>query len=102
MFNGDYRINITEITQDDNLIENTNRFVLIDTNKYPVILDYDLRFGLLNRNEKIGKLGRRFNGYIRSRTIIMEGYSLTFNGFGENIKESWGIYKKKINLIRNK
>ena len=89
-----YRINVGRITSnsdDEHLLKNTKRFVLVHEQKYPLILDYDMKFGLLEPDEIIGDFGCRFGGYLGGRDVIMEGYSISFNSYGKIIKEDYGI-----------
>jgi len=73
-------------------VKNTNRFILINKKKYPLILDYDTIFSTYKPN-KIGEYGHR-DGTIMKHLIIYEGYNITFNKNGECLQEDFGIYQK--------
>lgn len=73
--------------------KNTNRFILINEHKYPLIFDYDTRFSTSEPN-KIGKYGHR-EGTIMRHLIIYEGYNITFRENGEYVEENFGLYIEK-------
>jgi hypothetical protein len=72
---------------------NTNRFILINDEKYPLILDYDSMFGTSKPNE-VGEFGKRDDGFVWRSLFIYEGYNITFNKTGRYVSEDWGIYRK--------
>lgn len=92
--NGGYRLSASDGNDGFLLIEKTNRFILINTNKYPLLLNYDIRFASYKK-DAVGSFGNRFNGLIPNNHVIYEGYSISFDAFGEYIKEDWGISRKK-------
>ena len=49
----------------------TNRFLLAGENTYPILLDYDFRYGTTTPLEKIGKSGER-EGCIKRTAIILD------------------------------
>jgi len=88
-----YRIFPANLTEMNKWAYKTNRFILINKNKYPLVFDYDIRFNSY-KQEEVGEFENRFDGLIKNSTIIFEGYSITFDWDGTNLKEDWGIYKK--------
>jgi hypothetical protein len=58
----------------------TNRYVVINKEKYPLLLDYDYNFST-KKPHCIGKYGER-EGNIQRTIVIHEGYSVLFNKFG--------------------
>lgn len=74
-------------------VDNTNRFVLIKDRKYPLILDYDLKFSTMKPSE-VGEYGQR-EGLILKSLFIYDGYNITFDLKGNILKEDLGIYKKE-------
>jgi hypothetical protein len=76
-------------------VNNTNRFVLINGKRYPLILDYDSLFGT-NKPKEVGEYGHR-EGFILRSLFIYEGYNITFDRAGECLSEDWGIYEKRSN-----
>lgn len=73
--------------------KNTNRFILINEHKYPLIFDYDTKFST-SKPENIGKYGHRESTIMR-HLIIYEGYNITFSENGEYIEENFGLYRKE-------
>lgn len=74
---------------------NTNRFILINKKKYPLIFDYDSLFST-NKPKEVGEYGHR-DGFILRSLFIFEGYNITFDRTGKCLSEDWGIYEKKSN-----
>ena len=70
------------------------RYILVDSIKYILRLDHDVTFASYDK-KKVGEFGNRFNGLIPNNYYIMEGYSITFDRLGRNIKEDFGIQRKK-------
>ncbi len=70
----------------------SNRYVIINTQKYPLIFDYDSKFGTTEPNS-IGSIGKR-DGQIMRGIFMSEDYSITFDGSGKILHESYGIYKR--------
>jgi len=77
----------------DNSWPYTNRFILINDKKYPLIFDYDFMFGTEKPNEA-GEFGKRDDGFVLRTLRIYEGYSIKFNKTGNYVSESLGIYRK--------
>ena len=71
----------------------TNRFVIIRDKYYPVVCDYDYIFGV-DKSDGKSMFGRR-DGNVKRMYPIYEGYSVTFDLLGNDIKEGFGIHKKK-------
>lgn len=87
-----FTIYVYEINREsDYLSKLTNRFIVINKNKYPLTLDYDSFF---STDSDIGEFGSR-DGKILKTITIFEGYNVTFDIKGKRIKEDWGIYKRK-------
>lgn len=74
-------------------INNTNRFILIKNEKYPLILDYDSLFST-NNPKDIGEYGHR-EGYVLKSLFLFDGYNITFDKEGECLFEDWGIHEKR-------
>lgn len=72
---------------------NTNRFVVIDTENFPLILDYDSMFSTKDP-DRIGEYGKR-EGQILKTTFIYDGYNIIFDKNGKYLEEDFGIYKKE-------
>ncbi|NHA06453.1 hypothetical protein G7092_21775 [Mucilaginibacter sp. HC2] len=64
----------------------TNRVLLIDEVKYPLILDYDFAFGTPKENQT-GTFGNREGNIVRSN-VLFHGYTIFFNKLGKIIKVS--------------
>jgi len=91
---GKFRITFTYKDQLNNYwTNNTNRFVLINKKKYPLIFDYDSLFST-SKPKELGEYGHREGSILRS-LFIYEGYNLTFDKTGEYILENLGIYIRK-------
>ena len=74
-------------------VYDTNRFILINDKKYPLLLDYDSMFGTSKPNEA-GAFGNRDDGFVLRTQFIYEGYSIKFTKTGRYVSESLGIYRK--------
>jgi hypothetical protein len=68
------------------LLKPTNRVLLINKNKYPLMFDYDFRFGT-PKEDQIGTFGRREGNVLRS-VLLFHGYTIYFNKLGKIIKTS--------------
>jgi hypothetical protein len=90
--NNTYTLFVGGALNSDDWHKNTNRFIMINDRSYPLIFDYDSLFGAVKKN-MIGKFGEREGNVLRSLFII-EGYNITFDKYGFEVKESWGIYKE--------
>jgi len=66
------------------LIISSNRYLLIDKEKLPLIFDYDFKFSSSDL-EHIGSFGKR-EGNIRRSEFLFHGYTLSFNSRGEVIR----------------
>jgi hypothetical protein len=64
----------------------TNRVILINKNKYPLMLDYDFIFGT-PKEKQVGSFGSREGNIVRS-TVLFHGYTIYFNKRGKIIKIS--------------
>lgn len=73
----------------------TNRFILVNNNKYPATFDYDYIFGTPTPSE-IGEFRHR-EGYIRRNFLLSEGYSIIFDKTGNYLHEDYGNAIKKGN-----
>jgi len=95
MDNEKYRIYISELNEGNkNYWQlNTNRYVILKNEKYPLYFDYDTFFSTRKPTE-IGEYGKR-EGYILKSHPIFEGYNLTFDKTGKCLLEDWGIYRKE-------
>lgn len=91
-----YRINYSSFPNDSKSknpwIDNTNRFLIVNNRKFPLIFDYDSSFST-QTNTMLGSFGER-EGNIQRAYIIFEGYSITFKRDGTIISEDYGIFKK--------
>lgn len=87
-----YKLFVTTGDKNNYWGNNTNRFILINDKKYPLTFDYDCLFSTENRFD-IGQFGQR-EGYILRSWFIIEGYNITFDRYGFDVTESWGIFKK--------
>lgn len=91
-----YRINYSSFPNDSKSknpwIDNTNRFLIVNNRKFPLIFDYDSSFST-QTNTMLGSFGER-EGNIQRSYIIFEGYSITFKRDGTIISEDYGIFKK--------
>lgn len=58
----------------------TNRYVVVNKDKYPLLLDYDYEFST-KKPHCIGKYGEREGGILKTMPIY-EGYSVLFNKDG--------------------
>lgn len=61
-------------------VKSTNRYVVINQDKYPLLLDYDYVFST-KQPSNIGNFGER-EGYILKTMPINEGYHIDFNRDG--------------------
>jgi hypothetical protein len=68
------------------ILKLTNRVLLINKNKYPLILDYDFTFGT-PKVDQIATFGSREGNIVRS-VILFHGYTIYFNKLGKIIKTS--------------
>jgi hypothetical protein len=66
------------------LIAGSNRCLLVDKEKLPLIFDYDFKFSSSDL-EHISSFGKR-EGNIRRSEFLFHGYTLSFNSRGEIIK----------------
>lgn len=66
------------------LIIGSNRCLLVDKEKLPLIFDYDFKFSSSDL-EHMGSFGKR-EGNIRRSELLFHGYTLTFNSRGEIIR----------------
>jgi len=73
--------------------KNTNRFILINDKKYPLILDYDSMFSTKNSKE-VGEFGKRDDGFVLRSLFIYKGYNIKFTKTGRYISENWGLYRR--------
>ncbi|MDO5523560.1 MAG: hypothetical protein Q4G48_05880 [Bacteroidia bacterium] len=84
-----YRINYSCFSNvskpKDPWVDNTNRFLIINDNKFPLIFDYDSDFST-QKNSISGKNQKVY--------IIFDGYSITFRSDGTIISEKHGILQK--------
>jgi len=82
----EFKINISLFKRyNDNFwYNNTNRYILINNKRYPLILDYDSLFST-SKPVNLGKMGKR-EGYILRSTFIYDGFSISFNKEGKVIK----------------
>lgn len=92
--NGMFTLHLIEYNDFNFHLKNSNRYLLVDSTKYPLLFDYDIEFASYGKRE-IREMGSRFDGVIPKNYYIIEGYSISFDLFGKNIKENLGIYKKK-------
>jgi len=83
----------SEYTPGNYWVKNTNRFILINKRKYPLVFDIDTLFSTSD-HEHIGEYGHR-DGTVIRHFIIYEGYNITFTKNGECIKENFGLYIPK-------
>jgi hypothetical protein len=70
----------------DKILKLTNRVLLIDEDKYPLMFDYDFTFST-PKETKIGSIGNREGNVVRS-TALFHGYTIFFNTSGKIIKVS--------------
>lgn len=66
------------------LRKNTNRFLLIDKRKIPLILDYDSVFST-PKITSIGSLGQRDGNVLRNR-FILDCFTIVFDEYGKIIQ----------------
>lgn len=92
--NGLFTLHLIECNNLNLLLKNSNRYLLVDSTKYPLLFDYDIRFASYGKRE-IGEMGSRFGGVVPNNYYVLEGYSISFDLFCRNIKEDFGISKKE-------
>lgn len=63
------------------LVKNTNRYLLIEKEKLPLIFDYDFKFSSPDVAH-IGHFGKREGNIKRSR-LLFHGYTIFFDSYGE-------------------
>lgn len=68
------------------LLKPTNRLLLINKNKYPLMFDYDFTFGT-PKEDQTGTFGKREGNVLRS-ALLFHGYTIYFNKLGKIIKTS--------------
>ncbi|GAA4142730.1 hypothetical protein GCM10022216_23970 [Sphingobacterium kyonggiense] len=66
------------------LKSNTNRFLLIDNRKIPLIFDYDSIFST-PKISSIGGLGQREGNVLRNR-FILDCFTIVFNEYGKIVQ----------------
>ncbi len=83
-----YRINYADFPKatgsKDPWADNSNRFLIVNDKKFPLIFDYDSDFST-QRNSMTGNNQKVY--------IIFDGYSITFNRDGVIISENHGIFE---------
>ncbi|PYF75077.1 hypothetical protein B0O44_103524 [Pedobacter nutrimenti] len=68
------------------LVRNTNRYLLIEKDKLPLIFDYDFKFSSSDLKH-IGDFGER-EGNIKRSEFLFHGYTIFFDSQGKVIKTS--------------
>ena len=63
------------------LVKNTNRYLLIEKEKTPLIFDYDFKFGSSDV-EHVGYFGER-DGNIKRSSLLHHGYTIFFDSQGD-------------------
>ena len=58
----------------------SNRYVIVNKKSYPLVLDYDLKFGSIDNNN-IGNFGVR-DGQVKKASLIIDGTTIYFKGDG--------------------
>lgn len=68
-------------------VKQTNRYILINKVSYPLIFDYDLRFGAIDDN--IGEFGSRDDN-VKRVNLILHGTTIYFKSDGSVVQsEEW-------------
>ncbi|PUZ19328.1 hypothetical protein GA0116948_1297 [Chitinophaga costaii] len=85
-----YNITVIPLTHNTDLniirwVEDSNRYVLVNKNLYPLLLDYDFIFGTPEYNN-IGEFGQR-EGSIKKIYLIPHRYTIYFKMNGSVLKE---------------
>lgn len=70
----------------------SNRYVVVNNKKIPLVFDYDLIWST-KKTENIGSFGKRDGEILRTK-IIYDGYNITFDRYGKYLEEDFGIYKE--------
>lgn len=65
-------------------INQTNRYVVVNSEKYPLLFDYDLTFAGIDLNN-VGTFGNR-EGNIKRAKLLLHGLTIIFNSEGEVVK----------------
>lgn len=61
-------------------LKSTNRVLLINQTKYPLVFDYDFAFGT-PKEDQVGTFGKREGNVMRS-AMLFHGYTIYFNRSG--------------------
>jgi hypothetical protein len=90
--NHNYFITICTYDKKSDLVENTNRFIIVNDSKYPVYFDYDIHFHLTQKQkDRLVKFGDKFSWHLMDRNIYNKEmrYHIIFNDKTEKIIESY-------------
>jgi hypothetical protein len=91
-----YSLSVNEVGSNNSYnkwAKDTNRFILVGGDKYPLYFEEDMIFGSLGI-EEYEERGYKARA-VRRLWIIQEGYNITFDKNGGNITENYGLYIKK-------
>jgi hypothetical protein len=88
-----FRIFVCHLCRNNYWVNNTNRFVLINNKKYPLVLEYDSIFST-HRHREVGEFGKRDDGFIFRTLLIYKGYNITFDKTGKHAVENWGEWDR--------
>jgi len=89
-YDTNYFITICTYDKKSDLVENTNRFILVNDSKYPVYFDYDINFYLTEKQKnRLVKFGDKFSWHLMDRNIYNEEmcYYIIFRDKAEEIIE---------------
>ncbi|MDR3009525.1 MAG: hypothetical protein LBV59_16440 [Sphingobacterium sp.] len=76
------------VDRDDDLtwwIKGSNRVGLVNTKKYPLLLDMDFDFGAPDR-KAVGKFGER-NGQVKRMRVLLHGFYVEFSKSGKILRQ---------------